>query len=247
MPTRGHWQWPLHQKAHQTGSSGHSIWPLLWWLSRFPLHVCKKRWNQKFPFKNNALSWAPRKCLSEQMQMHTHKEGTELCLFGRRLHSWVATAHHSGHRVYTTAVQESVSHSWVDVTCFSPLHLWQQHPKDLSQDWRATWQASQIEIPTQLSQLKCEKWAFFGITRIKAAHAINNASKHTARPFSQGSQLKVWVGIKTAHHSYRDNVERYRKNDYYVLQCLGFLMGPWECVGSGVGEEHNYLEFSSLK
>lgn len=176
----------------------------LWWFSRFPLQVCKKHWNQKFPFKNNALSWAPRKCLSEQMQMHTHKERTELCISGRE------TTQLSGHGpslrtqgLHSCRSQESVGHSWVDVTCFSFLYLTAASQRP--QSGLKGYLASQPDwIPTQLSQLKCEKWVFFGITRIKAAHGINNALKHTSKELvNQGSQLKVWVGIKTAHHSYR--------------------------------------------
>ena len=60
-------------------SSGHSIWPP---VVIQQVSSARSTWNKKFPFKKTALSSAPRKCLSEQMQMHTHKERTELCIFG---------------------------------------------------------------------------------------------------------------------------------------------------------------------
>ena len=181
-------------------SSGHSIWPP---VVIQQVSSARSTWNKKVPFKKTALSSAPRKCLSEQMQMHTHKERTELCIFGGE------TTQLSGHGpslrtqvLHNCRSQESVSHGWVDVTCFSSLQLTAASQR--TQSGLKGYLASQPDwIPTQLSQLKREKWVFFGITKIKAAHGINNALKHTGKEsFNQGSQLEVWVGIKTAHHSY---------------------------------------------
>ena len=135
----------------------------------------------------------------------THiKKGLNCAFFGRE------TTQLSGHGLslrtqglHNCSSQESIGHSWVDVTCFSSLHLTAASQRP--QSGLKGYLASQPDwIPTQLSQLECEKWVFFRITRIKAAHGINNTLKHTSKePVNQGSQLKVWVGIKTAHHSYR--------------------------------------------
>ncbi|EPY76778.1 hypothetical protein CB1_001390003 [Camelus ferus] len=54
-------------------------------------------------------------------------------------------------------------------------------------------------IPTRLRELKCKKGLFFGITKVKAAHGISNASKHTGKePFNEVSQMESWGSPKVA-------------------------------------------------
>lgn len=177
-------RWPLQQKRHQTPALA-TAFGHLWWFSRFPLQEALEIKSSPlkklhYPQHHGNASVSRCKCT------HTRK-GLNSAFLEVRLHSWVAMAHY---------------HGWVDVTCFSSLQLTAASQRP--QSGLKGYLASQPDwIPTQLSQLKCDKWVFFRITKIKAAHGINNALKHTGKePFDQGSQLEVWVGIKTAHHSY---------------------------------------------
>lgn len=84
--------WLLHQNHHQMPALA-TAFGHLWWFSRFPVPDLKKHLKPKIPFKKNVPSWLPGTCLSEQMQMHTQREGVAPCIFrGETLHSWVAVA-----------------------------------------------------------------------------------------------------------------------------------------------------------